>query len=514
MSPLREFESFESIADAVMYQATERGDAAYLLAARGEGIVTFRQLSERAKIWHHAMSAPHPHESERWGIMVSDPLEFAVCFIGLMSAGILVAPLDPTATNVNAELFQERLVRLRLHGVVSDRPAPPGTVVEWITTVDAFPERNAGQSLTSKISSGGLILSSSGTTGTPKVVTLSANQLLRTAHLVAHHHELGPNERGLNPLPLWHVNAEVVGLLATLVAGASLVVDERFHRTDFWAVAERHNVTWINAVPAIIARLVTLREGELVPSGIRFVRSASAPLSPAIIEQFESVIGINIVESYGMTEAASQICANPVDGPRKIGSVGPPVGVELRITPTDDVTLETESRALVGHVEVRGVTVITAYDAPGYENRFDSSGWLRTGDLGYLDEDGYLYIVGRTDDVINRGGEKIFPREIEEVVERVKGILEASVIGVPDDVFGQVPVLFVTLDETVEGRTPSTLESIGVQVNDMIVANFARTRRPVIIHFVDAMPAHAIGKVQKRQLAAGSVPIIYSLSVK
>jgi acyl-CoA synthetase (AMP-forming)/AMP-acid ligase II len=157
-------------------------------------------------------------------------------------------------------------------------------------------------------------LASSGTTGVPKVIPLHQGQLLHTARNVADHHRLTPGDRGFNPLPLFHINAEVVGLLASLVAGSCLVLDDRFHRTRFWALMADRRITWINAVPAIVSRLADPRPDEVIPSRIRFIRSASAPLPVATATRFEANTGIPVVETYGMTEAASQITANPVSG--------------------------------------------------------------------------------------------------------------------------------------------------------------------------------------------------------
>lgn len=503
----------QSLGDVVRLRARSQGDATYLISARTDASLSFTQLATKVEWWRDVVHTRHGREGERWGVMLGDPLEFATCFIGLLCAGVWVAPLDPTATTLNARMFQERLARLRLDGVVSDRPKPPGTAIQWMDISAMSLRESDVRGTASSAKGGGVILASSGTTGTPKVVALSVAQLLAAADLVARHHGLGPSERGLSPLPLWHVNAEVVGLLATIVAGGSLVLDDRFHRTDFWLVAKRHEVTWINAVPAIIARLEPLREGEVVPSGIRFVRSASAPLSDALLEHFESTIGLDVVETYGMTEAASQICANPVNGPRKPGSVGPPVGVELRIVPDDDADHRSADEG-IGHIEIRGPSVITSYDAAGYEDRFDDEGWLRTGDMGRLDEDGYLFIVGRSDDVINRGGEKIFPREIEEVVEGVEGVLQACVVGLPDDVFGRVPVLFITLDETIEVGHTGTLASLCEEVRDLLVASFARARRPVSINAIETMPSQALGKVQRHQLENGEIEVILCVAVQ
>jgi acyl-CoA synthetase (AMP-forming)/AMP-acid ligase II len=490
----------------VEYLALERGGSPYVLAVRDDRRVSFAELAERAALWPGVLAAWGVAPGDRVGLVIADPLEFTLCFVASLAAGMWVAPLDPTVHFANAEQLEHRVANLDLDAIVSDRAAPFASRLAWHDLASA----GAGGDVGVAAPGGGVILASSGTTGAPKVVALPIAQLLTVARLVAAHNRLGPGERGLNPLPLWHINAEVVGLLATLVSGASLALDERFHRTGFWSVVDRLEVTWINAVPAIISRLSTLQPGEEVPSRVRFVRSASAPLPPALLEQFEAATGIFVLESYGMTEAASQICVNPLDGPRKVGSVGRPVGVELRVVPLEDDALEVTVAANdVGHVEIKGPSVIRRYEAAGYDDRFDAEGWLRTGDLGYLDDDGYVFLVGRSDDVINRGGEKIFPREIEEVAVAVHGVIGVAVIGAPDEVFGQVPVLFVELDSVSESTPSDELAAAAARIRDALVASFARSRRPVTINIVEKLPAHATGKIQKKALATEPVTVLH-----
>jgi acyl-CoA synthetase (AMP-forming)/AMP-acid ligase II len=320
------------------------------------------------------------------------------------------------------------------------------------------------------------------------------------AGVIAQHHQFIDADRGFNPLPLWHVNAEVVGLLATLVAGSSLVLDERFHRTGFWNLVNSYNVTWINAVPAIISRLCDLHESETPSRRIRFVRSASAPLAPALFERFEAELGLPIIQSYGMTEAASQICVTPIDGTRKAGSVGVPAGVEVRVR---------AEGSEVGPIEIKGPTVIRRYESPGYEERFDAEGWLRTGDLGHFDEDGYLFIMGRTDDVINRGGEKIYPLEIEQILADVKGVGRAAVIGSADDVFGQVPIAFVQPTEDVALSSLEELAALVERVRITASERLPSAHRPVLVQVVAEFPLLATGKVHTSSLRQGDVAVIY-----
>jgi acyl-CoA synthetase (AMP-forming)/AMP-acid ligase II len=211
-----------------------------------------------------------------------------------------------------------------------------------------------------------------------------------------------------------------------------------------------------------------------------------------------------------MTEAASQISANPLDGPRKIGSVGRAVGVEIRVLASQSARPGALAQAHeVGRVEIRGPSVIERYDGAGYEDRFDADGWLDTGDLGYFDDDDFLFLVGRSDDVINRGGEKIFPREIEDVILSVHGVVGAAVIGVADDVFGQVPISYVQLDGVSSSTSIEDLKIATKEIHDALVAAFSRARRPVSINVVAELPAHATGKIQKKVLGVGSVPVLF-----
>ncbi len=447
---------------------------------------------------------------ERIGLIVAQPLTFSIAFLTLLSEGAWVAPIDPVLASGDPEQLRRVLERLRITRVVSDAPSPVSITTEWWDlgadikkSVSA--ELNPHDRSDDRSEAGGVVLSSSGTTGTPKIMDLPVAQLLFVATEVARHNSLDEEERGFNPLPLWHINAEVVGLLASLIAGASLVLDDRFHRSNFWSTIDSLGVTWINAVPAIIARLTPLRDGEVISTRVRFVRSASAPLSPSRLSGFESVTGIPIIESYGMTEAASQICVNPFDAPRKVGSVGRPIGVELRVAP---IRGEASDGPVIGEVEIRGASVIRRYEGQGYEDRFDADGWLRTRDLGYLDDDGYLFLVGRSDDVINRGGEKIFPREIEELVLEVPGVQVAAVVGLPDDVYGHVPVLFVQLDGVTVTTPIDELPSLVKGIKDVLRANVARTRCPRDISVVAEMPVHTTGKIKRKDLEAGLVNVL------
>lgn len=436
---------------------------------------------------------------DRVGLVIAHPIEFAVQFLGGMAAGYWMAPLDPTLDYDQLASFPQQAHALGLRAVISDRATPVDSPIPW------HRHRVTNDTTPIDAPSGGIVLASSGTTGTPKVMMLRQSQVLTTGTYIARHNSLTTNDVGLNPLPLWHINAEVVALTASLIAGSELVLERRFKRTDFWKLVADAGVTWINAVPAIVSHLATLRDEEVVPARVRFIRSASAPLPAELIRSFEGTIGIPVIESYGMTEAASQICANPLDGVRKPGSVGLPIGVSLKFVPLDDGVETSEEEFPVGQVALRGPSVIESYASEEYATRFTSDGWLLTGDLGYADEDGYVFLVGRSDDVINRSGEKIYPREIEEVILQIPGVLATAVIGVPDLVLGAVPLAYIELDEESGRGAPE----VCTDIIRALEGSLGRSKRPTAIRVIEAFPRHATGKIQRNPLRDGAVSITH-----
>ena len=271
----------------IFAHAATRPTAPYLLEARGSRVVTYGRLQSDVLTMATQLRAWGIGPNDRIGVLLDDPLVFAQWFLAALACGVWVAPMDPSLSATRVDRVEERARNLLLCAIVSDRVVESDQVT-WFDVTRPALEVSSSLAPVDEQSGGGVILSSSGTTGEPKVVALSTAHLLGVATLIAHHNRLDQGDRGFNSLPLWHVNAEVVGVLATLVAGASLVLDDAFHRTGFWKIVEDFDVTWINAVPAIIARLVHLDDSERVPARVRFVRSASAPLSPSLFERFEA----------------------------------------------------------------------------------------------------------------------------------------------------------------------------------------------------------------------------------
>jgi acyl-CoA synthetase (AMP-forming)/AMP-acid ligase II len=505
-------------------RSNDLGHQLYLEHARTDRCLSYRQLDASVTQWRGALREMGLASGAAVAIDIADPLAFSCVFLGVIASGRWAAPLDPRLPHEGDGGVAAAVARVGADHVMADRPAPDRwSATGWTMVSDgrARPGPN-GAHIDEPVvggdgdEGGGVLLATSGTTGAPKLIALAQAQLLHAAGNVSDHHRLAAEDRGFNPLPLFHINAEVVGLLATLVAGSCLVLDDRFHRTDFWALMGQRRITWINAVPVIISRLASLGSDEVVPPGIRFIRSASSPLPTPTLARFEEATGIRVLETYGMTEAASQITANPLHGSPKPGSVGVPVGVQLRIVPDGDPTGRRgeASDPVVGHVEIRGPSVITAYGGDAHGDRFDADGWLRTGDVGHLDDDGFLYLSGRSDDVINRGGEKIFPGEIEDAILGDPDVIAVSVVGRDDPVYGQVPVAFLVLRGVNDDSHGALAGPIVDRIRHSLESEFVPSRRPHALHVVSQLPIGATGKVQRRLLRDQDVAGLYHLACR
>lgn len=476
------------------------GGVALVDGASGRSL-SWAGVAARAARW---LDEPALRE-RRVGLVVAEPLDMAATYLAALGAGVTVASLNPDGT---APELVAQAETLGLSAVVTDSPEAPhvqalAAAGVAVRTEDLGPvvEGNAPGPAGDGAA---LIMTTSGTTGTPKVIPLAEQQLLHTARAVASHLRLEAGDRGYSPLPLWHINGLVVGVLAAAVAGSSLVVDRRFSRRSFWQVVAEREVTWVNLVPAIITVLAADGAGyegaAHLARRVRLARSASAPLADATRARFEDRYGIPVVETYGMTEAASQITANPLEA-RRPGSVGRPAGVEVRVV---DGAGRTAATAEVGDVQIKGPSVTTAYWRPGPQSGSHRAttpdGWLPTGDVGWMDDDGYLFLAGRADDVINRGGEKVQPREIEEVLLADPRVRAVAVVGRPHPTVGEEPVAYVV---AFPGAAPAA--ALVADLTGRVESSLSRFKRPAHIEVVDTLPAGPTGKVRRsevRRLAA------------
>ena len=337
-----------------------------------------------------------------------------------------------------------------------------------------------------------LLIYTSGTTGKPKGVMLDHANIAAMCDMTRAGLGITAVDHSLLILPLFHVNGIVVGTLTPLLAGGRVTVAGRFSPKTFFGLVERIRPTYFSAVPAIYAMLTSMPEAETGDtSSLRLVVCGAAPMPAELIARVEDVLGVALVEGYGLSEGSCASTLNPFDGVRKPGTVGLPLpGQEVRVVDQLGNSVPQGER---GEIVIRGANVMRGYlNRPGDTAKTIIDGWLHTGDVGIFDEDGYLRIVDRIKDMIIRGGENIYPKEIETVLYGHHGVLEAAVVGRPDDVLGEVVVAYVSVRP---GATVTVEE-----LEALCAERLAKYKRPVAIELLDELPKNHVGKIDKPAL--------------
>ncbi len=348
-----------------------------------------------------------------------------------------------------------------------------------------------------------LMIYTSGTTGRPKGVLLSHRNVLAGGRNTMIAHDLVEDDKGLCVLPLYHINAEMVSVMAPLVSNSSIVMARKLSISKFWSWMEDHACTWFSAVPTIISYLIEQQQRESnhsdspdfekIQTTVRFGRSASAALSPATHQMFEELFSIPIVETMGISECAAQILSNPMQkGQNRYGSPGIAVGNEIRIV---DVHRETVPAGEKGEIAVRGDNVMKGYykNLDATSEALSKDGWFYTGDLGYMDENGFVFVTGRSKELIIKGGENVAPREIDDVLYKHPAILEAAAFGVPDNNYGQEIMACGALKPNNDCDEATLLE----HCRSLLGAY----KTPKAIQFMDELPKGPSGKIQRLKLA-------------
>jgi len=405
--------------------------AAPALLAPGRPALTYGKLGELVQQLVRTLRGLGIAPADRIAVALPRGADSALALIAVASAGACV-PVNPDLT---ADELQRYFSELKLTALVTraDMNSPSRDVAKAldIAVIDFVPGPNdnlggcafigpaVGPASTSGASRGdddAFILLTSGTAARPKMVPLTQRNVCLSAYNAGRVLSLAAHDRLLNALPLFHAHGLISGLLTALAAGSSVICTNGFDALSFFGWMRELRPTWYTAVPTIHRALLTAAEADpdrARSSSLRVIRSASSSLAPAILNGLEAMFGVPVLETYGMTEAASQISANPFEL-RKVGSVGRAAGPEIAIMDGAGRTLASGEH---GEIMLRGPNMSRGYynDEAATRTAF-RNGWFRTGDLGYLDADGYLFIVGRIKDVINRGGQKISPLEVEEVL--------------------------------------------------------------------------------------------------
>ncbi len=338
-----------------------------------------------------------------------------------------------------------------------------------------------------------LLIYTSGTTGKPKGVMLDHANLVSMSEGAREWLQITEADHSLLILPLFHANGIVAGTLTPLLAGGRVTIAARFSPKTFFGLVAEARPTYFSAVPAIYAMLSALDDtAEADTSSLRFVICGAAPMPAELIQRVEERFGVVLVEGYGLSEGTVASTINPLDGrPRKPGTVGLPLpGQQVAIIDEEGNHLPQGER---GEVILKGPNIMRGYlNRPEETAKTIKDGWLHTGDVGLLDEDGYLVLVDRIKDMIIRGGENIYPKEIESVLYTDPGVLEAAVVGRPDDVLGEVVVAYVAL----RPEATVTVE----ELQQVCLEQLAKYKQPVLIEVLDEHPKNPVGKIDKPTL--------------
>jgi len=407
------------------------------------------------------------------------PYEEFLFFLKDTNAKLLLSPpagaeyVRSAATDLKIPIYP---VEMTPAGEVHLRDAPKGTSVTEPSSEDIA-----------------LILHTSGSTGRPKRVPLRHSHLAVSAANIANTYLLSEEDTSLCIMPLYHIHGIMASTMATLLSGGIVVLPTKFNPLAFWRMVREYHVTWYSGVPTMHQLvLARTREKPAEVGSLRFIRSCSAPFSAETIHQMEEIFGVPFVEAYGMTEAAHQMTSNPLPPRhRKPGSVGVGAGIRISIMDTHGNHLGTDER---GEVVIQGANVFRGYENnPEANARAFVSGWFRTGDQGYLDEDCYLHLTGRIKDIIIRGGENIAPHEVDAVLLKHPAVASAVTFGYAHPTLGEEVAAAVVLHEPGSESEYSLLK--------YCCEHMAEFKTPKKIYFVDSIPTTGTGKIRRRAVA-------------
>lgn len=435
-------------------------------------------------------------------IMLPNQVEFVVALFAAWRLGAAATPVNPslTAREIGFQLDDcAAALVVTAPELASKTPDDIARLTELTEQPDAA--RHTDDPVQTAPGDLALLIYTSGTTGKPKGVMLDHANLSAMTAMSIEAFTLDTEVHSLLILPLFHVNGIVVSILSPLAAGGRATIAGRFDPSSFFDRVEAARPTFFSGVPAIFAVLTHLPE-TVTPdtSSLRYAVCGAAPASPALLAAFEARFGVPVVEGYGLSEGTCASTVNPLNGTRKPGTVGLPLpGQRIRVVDENGATID-DGRP--GEVLVKGANVMRGYlGRPDETAATVQDGWLRTGDIGRIDEDGYLTLVDRAKDMIIRNGENIYPKEIENIVYQLAGVYEAAVVGQPHETRGEEPVLFVSL--TADSNVTEA------EIDAHVKESLSKYKWPVDIIVVDEVPKNPVGKIDKpslRQRLAAPVP--------
>jgi acyl-CoA synthetase (AMP-forming)/AMP-acid ligase II len=490
-------------------------DGAFAIAAPGRPALTHGELRALVQRTLATLNGLGLGRNDRVAIVLANGPEMATCFISA-ACGVATAPLNPAYRGDEFEFYLADLNAKALI-VEHDSTSPAIAVAQklGVRILDLLPGVQAGDfTLRARDGGGGtpaelgvqggtaepddtsMVLHTSGTTSRPKIVPLSQRNLCTSAANIARTLQFTAADRGLNIMPLFHIHGLIAGVLAPLAAGSQVFCTPGFNALKFFAWMDEARPTWYTAVPTMHQAILS-RAGKnkdvIARHPLRFIRSSSSSMPPQVIRELEEVFGAPLIESYGMTEACHQMASNPLPpGVRKPGSVGLAAGPEVAIMDEAGALLP---QGDIGEIVIRGANVTAGYENnPKANAEAFANGWFRTGDQGVMDAEGYVSLTGRLKEIINRGGEKVSPREVDEILMDHPAVAQVVCFGMPHPKLGEEVAAAVVLREGAEATER--------QLQDFVAQRAADFKVPKKILFMPEIPKGATGKLQRIGLAA------------
>jgi acyl-CoA synthetase (AMP-forming)/AMP-acid ligase II len=495
--------------DSTISQLLTTGkDEATAISAPGRSPMTYKELRDHVDQTIVTLNRQGIGRNDRVAIVLPNGPEMASAFVTI-AAGATTAPLNPAYTEEEFGFYLSDLGAKALvveRGSESPALAAAADLGIPVLEIDAlehagsfeFVEGSGDESASAELAEPddvALVLHTSGTTARPKIVPLSQRNVCASAENICRTLALTADDRCMNIMPLFHIHGLLAAIMATLAAGGSVFCTPGFNALKFYAWLEEADPSWYTAVPtmhqAIVGR-ANNNHDKIEKHSLRLIRSSSSALPPQVMKELESTFGVPVLEAYAMTEAAHQMTCNPLPPQkRKPGSVGIAAGPDVGIMNEAGELLPAGS---TGEIVIQGSNVTIGYENNAEANAASfTNGWFRTGDQGVMDEEGYLSITGRLKEIINRGGEKVSPREVDDVLMEHPAIEQVVTFAMPDKKLGEEIVAAVVLREGIDATDRD--------IRDFASARLAKFKVPRKILFLDEIPKGATGKLQRIGLA-------------
>lgn len=453
-------------------------------------------------------------------LLLPNSAEYIIAYFACWKIGALAGPVNSLLKSEEIEWIvnnseSKLLLTASIGGKPSEREGVGQVPTIEFNDVEAATAGQSSELAETDISENdeAIIIYTSGTTGKPKGCLLTHGNLIANARQITEWLGFGPEDRLLSVMPLFHMNAVTVTTMTALYAGGSTVVSPKFSASRFWDIIEEYGITSFGSVATMLSMLLNVSSdhNDLLAArrspltSLRFAMCGSAPVPGEVLRKFEETFGVLVIEGYGLSESTCRSTFNPPNENRRPGSCGLPIGNEMRVVDEEDNEVPDGT---LGEIVLRGPNIFKGYfKNPEATEKAFAGGWFHTGDIGYRDTDGFFYIADRKSDMIIRGGENIYPREIDDLLYTHPAVAHAAVIGVPDELYGEEVAAFIVLKE---GYTQAETRTVGRMSEDTITEadiidfcklHLADFKCPKTVHFVDDIPKGPTGKLLKRELA-------------